>query len=139
MEGNLPWELVIVGVFIAIVVEISGIPVLPFAIGTYLPVHLNACIMIGGLIRHFTEKMTKDEKIKTKRVNKGILFCSGMIAGEGLVGIFLAVMSVLGVGNMLDLSKQVPEVFYNNGGILFLLGLVFLVFIFTKEKKENIK
>ncbi|MBR2916176.1 MAG: oligopeptide transporter, OPT family, partial [Clostridia bacterium] len=51
MEGQLPWALVFIGVFIAVIAEILGIPVLPFAIGIYLPVQLNACIMIGGLIR----------------------------------------------------------------------------------------
>ena len=50
MEGNLPWALVFIGVFIAIVVELVGLPVLPFAIGIYLPVQLNACIMVGGLV-----------------------------------------------------------------------------------------
>ena len=56
MEGNLPWALVFIGVFIAITVEILGIPVLPFAIGVYLPVQLNACIMIGGLVRLALDK-----------------------------------------------------------------------------------
>lgn len=138
MEGNLPWELVIAGVFIAIVVEIAGIPVLPFAIGTYLPVHLNACIMVGGLIRLFTEKTTKDENTRTKRVNKGILFCSGMIAGEGLVGILLAVLAVIGMGSILDLSGVLPEGLYNYGGMLLFAGLIFVVLYFTRlKKKEN--
>ena len=57
MDGNLPWTLVFIGVFIAIVVEVIGIPVLPFAIGIYLPVQLNACIMVGGLVRLALEKI----------------------------------------------------------------------------------
>ncbi len=138
MEGNLPWELVIVGVFIAIVVEIIGIPVLPFAIGTYLPVHLNACIMIGGLIRYFVEKRKLKDEEKTKSVNRGILFCSGMIAGEGLIGILLALFSVFGIANLFDFSTFVPEIIYNNGGVVLLLVIVFLVYNFTKIKKgEN--
>lgn len=139
MEGNLPWELVIVGVFIAIVVEIIGIPVLPFAIGTYLPVHLNACIMIGGLIRYFVEKRKLHDEEKTKSVNKGILFCSGMIAGEGLVGILLALLSVFGIANLFDFSSFVPETIYNNGGLVLLLVVVFTVFNFTKVKKGEKK
>ena len=59
MEGNLPWGLVFTGVFIAIVVEILGIPVLPFAIGIYLPVQLNACIMAGGLVRLALDKLNR--------------------------------------------------------------------------------
>ncbi len=104
MDNNLPWGLVFIGVFIAIVVEIIGIPVLPFAIGVYLPVHLNACIMIGGLIRLAVDKMKKEENEKKQITNDGILFCSGMIAGEGLVGIALALLAVFGVDKFIDIS-----------------------------------
>ena len=104
MEGNLPWGLVFTGVFIAIVVEILGIPVLPFAIGIYLPVQLNACIMAGGLVRLALDKLNRKEAEKKEIVNDGILFCSGMIAGEGLVGILLALLAVAGVDAMLDIS-----------------------------------
>ena len=103
MGGSLPWGLILVGVCLAVVVEIIGIPVLPFAIGVYLPVQLNACIMVGGLIRLVVDKMKNEDKRKTATSN-GILFCSGMIAGEGLVGILLAVLAVFGVSELLDLS-----------------------------------
>lgn len=104
MENNLPWALVFIGVCLAIVVEILGIPVLPFAIGVYLPVQLNACIMVGGLVRLAFEKMKTDKKKKESIINDGILYCSGMIAGEGLVGILLAVLAVFGVNNIIDIS-----------------------------------
>ena len=108
MGGNLPWGLVFIGVFIAIIVEIVGIPVLPFAIGVYLPIQLNACIMVGGLVRLALDKQKKEEKEKTRIVNDGILFCSGMIAGEGVVGIILALFAVLGIDGLLDISGIVP-------------------------------
>ncbi len=57
MDANLPWGLVLIGVCIAVVVEVVGIPVLPFAIGVYLPVQLNACIMVGGLLRLFMDRL----------------------------------------------------------------------------------
>ena len=104
MDNNLPWGLVFIGVFIAIVVEIIGIPVLPFAIGVYLPVHLNACIMVGGLVRLAVDKMKKNEEEKKTITNDGILFCSGMIAGEGLVGIVLALLAVFGIDKVIDIS-----------------------------------
>ncbi len=105
MENNLPWGLVFTGAFLAIAVEIVGIPVLPFAIGVYLPVQLNACIMVGGLVRLAFDRMKKEEEEKKAIVSDGILFCSGMIAGEGLVGILLAVLAVFGLDSALDLSK----------------------------------
>ena len=102
MDGNLPWALVFIGVFIAIVVEILGISVLPVAIGLYLPLELSTTIMIGGLIRWYVDK--KKGSKKTDDADSGILFCSGMIAGEGLVGIILAILAVAGVADKLNFS-----------------------------------
>jgi len=105
MGGQLPWGLVITGVVLAFVVEMLGIPVLPFAIGVYLPIQLSACIMVGGLVRlYFDRKKFASEQEKTATANRGVLYCSGMIAGEGLVGILLAVLAVLGVDGKIDLS-----------------------------------
>lgn len=141
MGGNLPWALVFIGVFIAVTVEILGIPVLPFAIGVYLPVQLNACIMIGGLIRSMLDKMKAEEERKKSIVNDGILFCSGMIAGEGLVGILLALFAVFGLDSALDLSAKfgIPTVVSNIGGlILFAVTIVtVLKFSLWKKQKKN--
>ncbi len=140
MDGNLPWGLIIVGVCLAIVVEILGLPVLPVAIGIYLPVQLNACIMVGGIIRWFFDRIKNDEK-RNITVNRGILYCSGMIAGEGLVGILLAILAVIGVSDMLDLSKfiQLPE-WASILGSLFIFALVILSLLaFTLWKKQPVK
>ncbi len=141
MGGELPWILIIIGALIAVVVEIVGIPVLPFAIGIYLPVHLNTCIMIGGLVRYFFDKMKNEEK-KSKATNEGILFCSGMIAGEGLVGIVLAVLAIFGVdkfiniSGMLNLSSSVSQIL---SLVVFALVIVSLLTfsVFKKEKKAK--
>ncbi len=127
MDGNLPWGLVFLGVFIAIVVEIIGIPVLPFAIGVYLPVQLNACIMVGGLVRLAVDKMKKPEEDKKRITNDGILFCSGMIAGEGLVGILLALLAVFGVDKFIDVSGflNLPDGVAKVAGLV-VFGLVIL-------------
>lgn len=94
MGGNLPWTLVGIGVFIAIVVEILGVPVLPFAIGLYLPVHLSVPMMLGGAVRWLIEKKKKGEEQK-RVVENGILYSSGLIAGEGMIGILLAVFAII--------------------------------------------
>ena len=104
MNAQLPWNLVFIGVFIAVVIEVIGIPVLPFAIGVYLPVHLNACIMVGGLIRFALDKSKKEEPQKQAVINDGILYCSGMIAGEGLAGIVLALLAIFHVDQVIDIS-----------------------------------
>ncbi len=139
MEGNLPWTLVFIGVFIAIFVEVIGIPVLPFAIGVYLPVHLNACIMIGGLVRLAFDKLKKNKEEKDAIVSDGILFCSGMIAGEGIVGIILALLAVFGIDKVLDLSAKlgIPALVSNIGGIV-LLGITILTLCsFSVWKKRK--
>ncbi len=139
MEGNLPWALVFIGVFIAIAVEIVGLPVLPFAIGVYLPVQLNACIMVGGLVRLALEKIKKSEDEKKTIINDGILFCSGMIAGEGLVGILLALLAVFGVGEMIDLSAKLglSASFINIGGLVLFAIIIATVLKFSLWKKRS--
>ncbi len=141
MDGNLPWGLVFIGVFIAIVVELIGIPVLPFAIGIYLPVQLNACIMVGGIIRLIFDKMKKDEKKKKGIINDGILFCSGMIAGEGLVGILLAVLAIFGLTNVIDISDtlNLPTVVANIGSLAVFALIIVSLLGFTVWKKRKSK
>ena len=134
MDANLPWALVFTGAAIAVVVEVIGIPVLPFAIGIYLPVQLNACIMVGGLVRLALDKLCK--KNKEAVVNDGILFSSGMIAGEGLVGIALALLAVFGVDKVIDLSKYVPATVSNLGGIALFAVIVLTLLKFTVWKKR---
>ncbi len=138
-SGNLPWNLVLIGVFIAIVVEVIGIPVLPFAIGIYLPVHLNACIMVGGLVRLFIDKLKKDDETKKAITSDGILFCSGMIAGEGLVGILLALFAVFELDKMVNLSRFISlPVWATNVVSILTFGLIILcVLKFSLWRKRN--
>ena len=113
MNGNLPWALVFSGVFIAVVVEILGIPVLPFAVGLYLPIHLSTPMIIGGLVRlYFEKKKEENEKERRRKIENGVLYSSGLIAGEGLVGIMLAVFAVIEIGDrslgdIMNLSETV--------------------------------
>lgn len=127
MENNLPWTLVFIGISLAIVIEILGIPVLPFAIGVYLPVQLNACIMVGGLIRLVLDK--KDDF----KVNSGILYCSGMIAGEGLAGILLAILAVVGIDMALPIAGTGSK--FGSLILFFLIILSVLKFSLWKKKK----
>ncbi len=141
MDANLPWGLVFVGVFIAIVVEVVGIPVLPFAIGVYLPVHLNACIMVGGLVRLVLDKIKRKEEEKTAIISDGILFCSGMIAGEGIVGIVLALLAVVGLDKVINISGllNLPVWASNVGSIVVFALVVLSVLKFSLWKKRGVK
>lgn len=139
MEGNLPWGLVFTGVFISVAIELIGIPVLPFAIGIYLPVQLNACIMVGGLIRLALDKMKKKKEEKEAMINDGILFCSGMIAGEGLVGILLALFAVFGLDKVIDISSKVPAPVANIGGLVLFGIIILTVLKFSLWRKRAAK
>ncbi len=139
MGGSLPWGLVAIGVLIAIVVELMGIPVLPFAIGVYLPVQLNACVMVGGVIRLIIEKLSPTEEKKNQDLNNGILFCSGLIAGEGLVGILLAILAIFGVDKVIDLGSRLglSGYFTDLGGLALFGIIIFTLFKFTILKKDG--
>lgn len=134
MGGNLPWNLVFIGVFLAIGLEILRIPVMPFAIGLYLPIYLNATIMIGGVVRLLMDsRKNVDEKTKERQSTDGTLYCAGMIAGEGLVGIALAILTVFGVS--LDLSGKVN--LGNLGGVVLMVLMILSLLQFSLWKKQK--
>lgn len=144
--GQLPWGLVFVGAFTAIVIEILGISVLPVAIGIYLPLELSTTIMIGGIIRWIVDKKKYDsQQEKEQAVNNGVLCCSGMIAGEGLVGILIAIFVVIKVNKTETLADIIAKVgdklnFGIPGGIAVIALIVFTIFRFVwggKRKKSN--
>lgn len=139
MDSNLPWGLIFIGVFLAIAIEIVGIPVLPFAIGVYLPVQLSACIMVGGLVRLTFDKLIKDEEKRKNSVSNGILFCSGMIAGEGLVGILLALFAVFGINKVIDISGfiSLPKGVLDILSLVLFAGIIAVVCLFSMRKKKS--
>lgn len=129
MGGTLPWGLVFCGVFVAIVIEILGLPVLPVSIGLYLPIHLSAPIFVGGMIRKLVESQKADTEeaaaLKKDRVDRGLLYSSGMIAGEGLIGILLAVLAVIPMrGGTAAQYIQLNFSLGNAGGIVFFIFLL---------------
>ena len=133
MNGELPWALIFIGVFIAIVVEILHMPVMPFAVGMYLPFSLSAGIMAGGVVRILVEKRKGTEKEKKARTDRGLLFTSGMIAGEGIVGILLAVFAVFKIDSKIVLPFQLPQI---GSLILFIALLALLYRVCMKADKE---
>ena len=148
MGGNLPWNLVFTGVFIAIVVEILRIPVMPFAIGLYLPIYLSVPMMLGGALRWYLEKRKcGSEKEKNDSVQSGVLYSSGLIAGEGIVGILLAVLAIIPAG--LDAAGK--ELYFSDkinlsgvfsigsiGGLVCFAGILLSIYFFaTKDSKKK--
>ena len=133
MGGNLPWGLVITGAGIGIAIEVIGIPVLPVAVGLYLPIHLSTPIFIGGLLRAWFDK--KGEAGKEAGEN-GVLFGSGLIAGEGLMGIILALLAIIPVSKGVSVLSAIDMggKLGNAGGLIFFIALMALFYVFSKKK-----
>ena len=140
MTGELPWALVFVGVTIAIFCEMAGIPILPVALGIYLPIHLNSAILCGGIIRILVEKRFKKNEEKQKvQVEKGILLASGLVAGDALMGIVVAGFATAG----LDIgfgAKLFPGLSASNAfAAIMFLGLGLWIYMFaTKVDKTSV-
>src|SRR5256714_320239 len=104
LSGRLPWGLVLLGVFIAIVLELSGIPSLAFAVGVYLPLSTSSPIFVGGMIRWLVDKytrgkfanakMTEEQLVAEGDKSNGVLLSSGYIAGGTLAGVIFAFMNI---------------------------------------------
>ena len=96
LNQNLPWGLVLVGIFISVTLELCGIRSLSFAVGSYLPIATTAPIFAGGLVRAYVERKTGT--LQESEVGAGTLFSSGLIAGGSLCGILYAIL--VGTGNI---------------------------------------
>jgi len=86
LGGQVPWTLILIGGAAAVVIEMLGLPALPFAVGMYLPLGLSTPIMIGGLIAWWVQRKRK----KKADHDVGVLTASGLVAGQGLIGVAMA-------------------------------------------------
>jgi putative OPT family oligopeptide transporter len=126
LSQNLPWGLVLVGVFISVTLELCGIHSLSFAVGSYLPIATTAPIFAGGLVRAYVEKKTG--KVEESEVGSGTLFSSGLIAGGSLAGILYAVLFGRGVIPAADDSDALAlfgSALHDGTGGLIAGGLLF--------------
>ena len=132
MNADLPWALILIGVFVAIVAEILKIPVMPFAVGMYLPFSLSAGIMAGGAVRFIVEKIKGTDGEKKERGDRGVLFTSGLIAGEGIMGIVLAILAVAGVDSAIKLDFSLPQI----GSLIIFIVLLFYLYKVCMKKEK---
>jgi uncharacterized oligopeptide transporter (OPT) family protein len=104
LGGQLPWGLVLLGVFIAMVLELCGVSALAFAVGVYLPISTSAPVFVGGMVRWLVDRYTKrkhadsvlsdDQLIAEGDKSNGVLLSSGYIAGGTLAGVLFAFMAI---------------------------------------------
>ena len=107
------------------------------AIGIYLPLELTAPIMIGGVLRKIMDKKNNSSSSES---SKGVLFSSGLIAGEGLLGVLLAILTVAGVADKIAFGAAIPNVIRVIGSVVvFALLLVLMVKYALPGKNEKAK
>lgn len=99
--GQTPWMLYFCGAALALVLTSIGVPALAFALGMFIPMHLNAPLVVGGLVAWFVSTRSKDEALNKARFDRGTLIASGFIAGGALMGVVSAVLKFIGVDWML--------------------------------------
>ena len=137
MDAKLPWVLVFMGVFLALALEVLRVPVMPFAIGLYLPIYLSCGIMVGGVVRLFLDKKKEAEAKKKEMISNGTLYCAGMIAGEGLVGILMAVLAIVKVGDN-SIGDIIGGLFNLSGAAGNIVGLIVLALMILSLLKFSV-
>lgn len=140
MTGSLPWGLILMGMAIAIMVWLLGGSVLPFAVGLYLPIHLSTAMMVGGLIKGILEKKPYETEIRNKKLEKGTLYASGLIAGDALMGVIVTALLYSGI----DLSAVAVGIIPRTDNMLVslcafaILCGYFAYIIFSKKHEDQL-
>jgi uncharacterized oligopeptide transporter (OPT) family protein len=129
LSFNLDWQFVMVGVFIAVMIELCGIKALAFAIGLYLPLATTLPIFIGGAIKGFVDYRAekRNEKVEEDDLGKGSLFATGLIAGGALTGVFAAILIVANESLMKSMNIEHGMVTALGENAYYILGVAFFI------------
>ena len=122
MSGNLPWVMIIVGVFMAIVLHFLNLSIMTVAIGFYLPISTTSIILVGALVREFIERSTKNEVEKEVKVSNGISLSSGLVAGGSILGLIGVICQVTGL-----VGGNGPSGFAAGNGMAVVLLVILVV------------
>lgn len=140
LTQKLPWGLVLLGVALAIVLELCGISALPFAVGVYLPISASAPIFVGGVVRYLVDRKKKGQETDAEaETGPGVLFSSGLIAGGAIAGILLALTQVMdGFAEKLDFSRYMGLLGESDlFGLMIFLGAATILFVVGRKKQTH--
>ncbi len=138
LGGNLPWGLVLIGVFIAIILEMIGVAALPFAVGLYLPISTSGGIFVGGCVRWLVDRRRKGESAAESEFSPGMLMASGLIAGGSIAGVIQAGLMTGEYDTMFDWSRFLPSALVENQqwwAMAIFLGMAGVLYAFAAKKK----
>ena len=142
LSQQLPWGLVIIGIFISIVLELCGVKSLSFAVGAYLPLSTTSTIYVGGLVKALIDKISGKGSSEESELSSGMLYSTGLVAGGSLGGIAIAVFAgvregylakALNIGTHFQLEEKLGSTFDLLGVIAFLI-LTFFLFRAARQK-----
>jgi putative OPT family oligopeptide transporter len=127
IQQSLPWGLIFIGIGLTALVIIVRLPALPFAVGVYLPLSTMAPVFLGGMVRYFLTRKQSDEVVAERR-EKGVLFASGLVGGEGLMGVGLA-LAVFATGGrkITGISGDWPEWILQAGALLSIVAILYII------------
>ncbi len=131
-DGNAPWIMYIVGAILAVLLNWLGVPALAFCLGMFLPMSLNAPMLVGGLVSWFVARSSKDPEVAKARSDRGTLISSGLIAGGALFGVFAAITIMCGVTPPDNGGDFTPQIL---GVVAYLAIIAYLYFNSCKAKK----
>lgn len=134
--GETPWMLYFCGAILALVLTLIGVPALAFALGMFIPMQLNAPLVVGGLVAWFVSSRSKDEQLNKARFDRGTLIASGFIAGGALMGVVSAILKFANVDWFLN------EWFASSGAewtavVVYLALIVYMICHTLRAKKEE--
>ena len=135
LRQSLPWNLVLIGVFIVVVMELNGIRSLAFAVGSYLPIATTAPIFCGGVVNLLLARIYKREE---GEVSSGALFAAGLIAGGSIGGLILAGIVGFELEDTFAIGTKYWPTLANSNilGLLFFVGMAAILFHVGRKKLE---
>ncbi len=133
MGGDTPWILYLVGAVLALLLNWLGVPALAFCLGMFIPMQLNAPLLVGGAIAWFVSTRSTDRKLNDARRDRGTLISSGLIAGGALFGVLAAL--TLFAGYKYDNTMSV-ELKQGLGVVVYLLLIIYLIYDSMRVKKQ---
>ena len=146
LSFNLDWQFVLVGVAIAVVMELCGIKALSFAIGIYLPLSTTLPIFIGGAIRGIIDNKHKSKEANEEEdLRKGNLFATGLVAGGAIAGVIVAFLSanetIAAKLNLLNMEHAITAALGEQGyfllGTLLFFVMAFILYRIASKPEDN--
>ncbi|MBI3183859.1 MAG: OPT/YSL family transporter [Myxococcales bacterium] len=139
LGGKLPWGLVLIGVFLAFMMELVGVASLPFAVGLYLPISTSAGIFVGGITRWLVDRKRRGQTAAEAEFSPGVLMASGLIAGGAIAGVMQSLIAFYDAESTFDLSRLLGSLSQNGTWwpmLPFVLMAAALYWVGTRQEKK---